>query len=214
MLNVYIQTDYFYNSCLPKTLKFLAVAFVYTVRFPGGTLSEQDLKAFQVRVSDAWSVQLGDYKMHFPPPPAGGAILSFILQLMHGRSAGGSKSNRWCRSWTTETAVAYEYSVSVCLSQGFGLSPASINGEQKKVTLHRYLEAVKFANGLKRNLGDPFFNSRDVRRLQRLKRFFSFCFLFTKNVNITQHQSFSCPPSCCINLCYFWLCLENNWGSA
>ncbi|XP_056593434.1 glutathione hydrolase 5 proenzyme isoform X2 [Triplophysa dalaica] len=113
--------DAFYTGKIGRDL-------IDDVKAAGGTLSEQDLKAFQVRVSDAWSVQLGEYKMHFPPPPAGGAILSFILQLMHG----------------------------------FGLSPASINGEQKKVTLHRYLEAVKFANGLKRNLGDPFFNSRDM----------------------------------------------------
>lgn len=53
--------------------------------FPDGVLSLEDLSTFTVRVSDAWSVQLGEYKMHFPPPPAGGAILSFILKLMHGR---------------------------------------------------------------------------------------------------------------------------------
>ncbi|KAI7793494.1 glutathione hydrolase 5 proenzyme isoform X2 [Triplophysa rosa] len=113
--------DAFYTGKIARDL-------IDDVKAAGGTLSEEDLKAFQVRVSDAWSVQLGDYKMHFPPPPAGGTILSFILQLMHG----------------------------------FGLSPASINGDQKKVTLHRYLEAAKFANGQKRNLGDPFFNSRDM----------------------------------------------------
>ncbi len=52
--------------------------------FPDGILSLDDLHTFQVRVNDSWSVQLGDYTMHFPPPPAGGAILSFILKLMHG----------------------------------------------------------------------------------------------------------------------------------
>lgn len=41
---------------------------------------------------------------------------------------------------------------------GFGLSPAS----NQTLTLHRYLEAVKFANGQKPNLKDPFFSSKDV----------------------------------------------------
>ncbi|XP_051973521.1 glutathione hydrolase 5 proenzyme-like isoform X1 [Xyrauchen texanus] len=111
----------FYTGKIAKNL-------IQDVQSAGGVLSLEDLKAFQVRVSDAWSVQLGEYKMHFPPPPAGGAILNFILQLM----------------------------------QGFRLSPASIQGDQKTVTLHRYLEAAKFANGQKRNLRDPSFNSRDM----------------------------------------------------
>lgn len=53
--------------------------------FTDGTLSLEDLSTFKVREGDAWTVQIGDYKMHFPPPPAGGAILSFILKLVHGR---------------------------------------------------------------------------------------------------------------------------------
>ncbi|XP_073685773.1 glutathione hydrolase 5 proenzyme [Garra rufa] len=97
-----------------------------------GVLSLEDLSSFQVRVSDAWSVEIGEYTMHFPPPPAGGAILGFILKLMHG----------------------------------FGLSPASIQGDQKTLTLHRFLETVKFANGQKRNLKDPYFNSRDMEYIK------------------------------------------------
>lgn len=64
--------------------------------FPDGILSLEDLKTFQVRVNDSWSVQLGDYTMHFPPPPAGGAILSFILKLMHGRSRSQKKDYQLC----------------------------------------------------------------------------------------------------------------------
>lgn len=72
---------------LPKC-SFLAGVLVYTAYlcfFTDGTLSLDDLSTFKVRESDAWTVQLGEYKMYFPPPPAGGAILSFILKLMHGR---------------------------------------------------------------------------------------------------------------------------------
>uniref|UniRef100_A0A671KXP0 Gamma-glutamyltransferase 5-like n=1 Tax=Sinocyclocheilus anshuiensis TaxID=1608454 RepID=A0A671KXP0_9TELE len=112
--------DAFYTGKIAKDL-------IQDVQQRNGVLSLEDLSTFQVRVSDAWSVQLGEYKMHFPPPPAGGAILSFILKLMHG----------------------------------FGLSPASNQGDQKTLTLHRFLEAVKFANGQKHNLKDPYFDSRD-----------------------------------------------------
>ncbi|XP_056099804.1 glutathione hydrolase 5 proenzyme isoform X2 [Rhinichthys klamathensis goyatoka] len=110
--------DAFYTGKIAKDL-------IQDVQARNGTLSLEDLSTFKVRESDAWTVQIGDYKMHFPPPPAGGAILSFILKLMHE----------------------------------FGLSPASNHGDQKTLTLHRFLEAVKFANGQKCNLKDPLFNS-------------------------------------------------------
>lgn len=50
----------------------------------GGTMKMDDLKSFQVRVEDAWTVPLGNTQMHIPPPPAGGALLAFILRLMKG----------------------------------------------------------------------------------------------------------------------------------
>lgn len=50
----------------------------------GGTLSMKDLELFKVTVTDAWTIPLGEYQMHFPPPPSGGAILSFILNIMKG----------------------------------------------------------------------------------------------------------------------------------
>lgn len=50
----------------------------------GGTLTLDDLKGYKVRVEDALQVSLGDTLMHIPPPPAGGPLLAFILQLMRG----------------------------------------------------------------------------------------------------------------------------------
>lgn len=44
----------------------------------------EDLTSFKVSESDAWDVTLGQYDMYFPPPPAGGATLSFILNTMLG----------------------------------------------------------------------------------------------------------------------------------
>ena len=50
----------------------------------GGTLSMEDLRSFQVQVKDAWLLSLGETRMHIPPPPAGGAVLAFILNVMKG----------------------------------------------------------------------------------------------------------------------------------
>lgn len=52
--------------------------------FSGGTLEMDDLRSFQVREEDAWKLSLGNTRMYIPPPPAGGALLAFILKLMTG----------------------------------------------------------------------------------------------------------------------------------
>lgn len=44
----------------------------------------EDLKKFRVKVEDPWTVPLGNTRLHIPPPPAGGALLAFILKLMKG----------------------------------------------------------------------------------------------------------------------------------
>ncbi|XP_057348039.1 glutathione hydrolase 5 proenzyme isoform X2 [Manis pentadactyla] len=50
----------------------------------GSRLTLQDLASFQPQVVDALAVPLGDYTLYSPPPPAGGAILSFILNVLKG----------------------------------------------------------------------------------------------------------------------------------
>lgn len=57
---------------------------IQDIKALGGTLTMEDLKSFKVRLEDAWTLPLGDYQMHIPPPPAGGAMLAFILNLMKG----------------------------------------------------------------------------------------------------------------------------------
>ncbi|KAM9338501.1 glutathione hydrolase 5 proenzyme [Symphorus nematophorus] len=54
------------------------------IKDEGGTLEMEDLKSFEVRVEDAWTVPLGNIQMHVAPPPAGGALLAFIIELMKG----------------------------------------------------------------------------------------------------------------------------------
>nr|XP_045372984.1 glutathione hydrolase 5 proenzyme [Camelus bactrianus] len=50
----------------------------------GSRLTLQDLVSFQPEVVDALAVPLGDYTLYSPPPPAGGAILSFVLNVLKG----------------------------------------------------------------------------------------------------------------------------------
>lgn len=58
---------------------------VYLLCISGGTISLEDLSSFKASESDAWEMNLEEYDMYFPPPPAGGATLSFILNTMLGR---------------------------------------------------------------------------------------------------------------------------------
>uniref|UniRef100_A0A8C1MG08 Gamma-glutamyltransferase 5a n=1 Tax=Cyprinus carpio TaxID=7962 RepID=A0A8C1MG08_CYPCA len=59
-------------------------SLVSDIQSAGGTISLEDLKSFKASELGAWEVALGEYEMHFPPPPAGGSTLSFILNTMLG----------------------------------------------------------------------------------------------------------------------------------
>lgn len=52
---------------------------------PGSQMTLQDLSAFQPEVVDALEMPLGNYTLYSPPPPAGGAVLSFILNVLRGK---------------------------------------------------------------------------------------------------------------------------------
>ncbi|KAJ3603904.1 hypothetical protein NHX12_028645 [Muraenolepis orangiensis] len=45
------------------------------------------------------------------------------------------------------------------IMKGYDLTPESLRGEQKALTYHRFVEACKFANSLKKYARDPHFNS-------------------------------------------------------
>nr|XP_023664357.1 glutathione hydrolase 5 proenzyme-like [Paramormyrops kingsleyae] len=105
----------------------IARDLIQEIKEAGGTLTMEDLRSFQAKVTDAWTVPIDDYVMHFPPPPTGGAILAFLLNIM----------------------------------KGYKLSPSSLEGDQKALTYHRYIEALKFANAQRKKTGDPDFNPGD-----------------------------------------------------
>uniref|UniRef100_I3JZG4 Glutathione hydrolase n=1 Tax=Oreochromis niloticus TaxID=8128 RepID=I3JZG4_ORENI len=69
--------DVFYKGTIAKNL-------TSDIQDAGGTLTLEDLASYEAKVTDAWNISLGEYQMYFPPPPSGGAILSFILNVMKG----------------------------------------------------------------------------------------------------------------------------------
>ncbi|XP_035247681.1 glutathione hydrolase 5 proenzyme [Anguilla anguilla] len=69
--------DAFYTGKISQDL-------VKDVQDAGGTLSLEDLESYQARVTEPWTVPLGEYKLYIPPPPAGGAILGLVLNIMKG----------------------------------------------------------------------------------------------------------------------------------
>ncbi|XP_013859229.1 gamma-glutamyltransferase 5 [Austrofundulus limnaeus] len=71
--------DAFYNGRIGQAL-------IRDIKAAGGTLEMEDLRSFKVQEEGAWTVPLGDTQMHVPPPPAGGALLAFVLQIMKGFS--------------------------------------------------------------------------------------------------------------------------------
>uniref|UniRef100_A0A1A7XQA0 Gamma-glutamyltransferase 5 n=1 Tax=Iconisemion striatum TaxID=60296 RepID=A0A1A7XQA0_9TELE len=69
--------DSFYSGKIAEDL-------IRDVQEAGGKLTLEDLASYNVTVTDAWTVPIGEYQMYIPPPPAGGAILSLILNIMTG----------------------------------------------------------------------------------------------------------------------------------
>ncbi|KAM6930432.1 gamma-glutamyltransferase 5a [Xenentodon cancila] len=107
-------SDVFYTGRIAEDL-------IRDVQEAGGTLTLQDLAQYEVTVTDAWVVPLGQYQMYIPPLPAGGIILSLVLNIM----------------------------------KGYHLNSPVLTNEQKTLFYHRYVEAFKFANGLKKHIRDP-----------------------------------------------------------
>ncbi|KAF3813765.1 hypothetical protein GH733_018297 [Mirounga leonina] len=79
----------FYTGTLGQTL-------LEDIANQGSRLTPQDLASFQPEVVDALEMPLGDYTLYSPPPPAGGAILSLILNVLKESCPTGS-SGPGCR---------------------------------------------------------------------------------------------------------------------
>ncbi|XP_072579489.1 glutathione hydrolase 5 proenzyme isoform X2 [Vulpes vulpes] len=67
----------FYTGTLGQTL-------LEDIANQGSRLTRQDLASFRPEVVEALAMPLGSYTLYSPPPPAGGAILSFVLNVLRG----------------------------------------------------------------------------------------------------------------------------------
>uniref|UniRef100_A0A8C6NPR8 Glutathione hydrolase n=1 Tax=Nothobranchius furzeri TaxID=105023 RepID=A0A8C6NPR8_NOTFU len=117
--------DSFYSGKIAKDL-------IRDVQEAGGKLTLEDLASYNVTVTDAWIVPIGEYQMYTPPPPAGGFLLSLILNIM----------------------------------TGFQMKSPPRSDDEKTLFYHRYIEAFKFANGLKSHIRDPrFFSDKMAKEI-------------------------------------------------
>ncbi|KAB1255581.1 Glutathione hydrolase 5 proenzyme [Camelus dromedarius] len=103
----------------------------------GSRLTLQDLVSFQPEVVDALAVPLGDYTLYSPPPPAGGAILSFVLNVLKGEALGSGQPSPPPAQLPPQM-----------LKTGLG------NGTRRCV-LEPASETLKFAMGQRWRLWDP-----------------------------------------------------------
>ncbi|XP_074869170.1 glutathione hydrolase 5 proenzyme [Carettochelys insculpta] len=60
----------------------IAQNLVTDIKRESGVLTLRDLKNFKAEVIQPLKISLGKYTMYSPPPPAGGAVLSFILNIL------------------------------------------------------------------------------------------------------------------------------------
>ncbi|KAM4719735.1 glutathione hydrolase 5 proenzyme [Anableps anableps] len=62
----------------------IGLDLIQDIKDAGGTITMEDLKSYKVNVNSPWTVSLGTHQMHIAPPPAGGALVAFILRIMKG----------------------------------------------------------------------------------------------------------------------------------
>ncbi|XP_020783935.1 gamma-glutamyltransferase 5a isoform X2 [Boleophthalmus pectinirostris] len=99
----------------------IAQDLISDIQEAGGTLTLQDLASFRASQSDPLVFPFQEFEVYIPPPPAGGAILALVLNIL----------------------------------KGYNWDAKSFKLEEKTLAYHRYIEAFKFVNGLKKHMQDP-----------------------------------------------------------
>ena len=120
--------DYFYNSSFTE-LMVDELANEYN-----SILTFEDFSNYEVVVRDVLTSKYNDLLIHGMPPPASGAVLTLIMNIL-------------------ESMVSINY-VIIMMTIGFNFTTDDINS----LTYHRIVEAMKFAFGQRLDLGDPDFN--------------------------------------------------------
>lgn len=87
----------------------------------GGNLTLEDSASCKVTVTDAWNMSLGEYQMYFPLPPAGGALLTFILNIMKGSNRHRLLSCCSCTLWNHKITNWHFLEILMCWAELFNL---------------------------------------------------------------------------------------------
>ncbi|XP_069817276.1 glutathione hydrolase 5 proenzyme isoform X2 [Dendropsophus ebraccatus] len=69
--------DSFYKGSIAKRM-------VEDLNDQGSSLTLEDLENYKVQILSPLNVPLGNYKLYTAPPPAGGALLTFVLKILEG----------------------------------------------------------------------------------------------------------------------------------
>ncbi|XP_075688030.1 glutathione hydrolase 5 proenzyme [Rhinoderma darwinii] len=69
--------DSFYSGSIAKKM-------IEDLKYQGSKLTLEDFKNYKAQIVRPLNVSLGNYRLYTPPPPAGGAVLSFILKILEG----------------------------------------------------------------------------------------------------------------------------------
>ena len=103
----------------------------------GCLLSVEDFKNYTVQVKNATVSEYGDLRVHGVPPPASGAILALMLNILSG------------------TYIQH----GLCLHvQTVDSGYSDLILEDDGLSYHRIVEAFKFSYAQHSRLGDPAFN--------------------------------------------------------
>lgn len=154
--HVYGLGDTIYRPRLAKTLSIIAEkgpsAFyngelsdkiVDEIQQKGGILNRHDLETYHARVKPAVQVTLGgSYTAYGVPPPASSAITLLILKIMDGKRLKKRKE---------EGIKAFDG------SSGYGLTPHSLDSDEKQVRFYHIVnEVFKFAYAKRSAMGDEY----------------------------------------------------------
>jgi gamma-glutamyltranspeptidase len=124
----------FYNGELSDKI-------VDEIKQHGGIINRYDLETYHARVKPAVKVILGEnYTAYGVPPPASSAITLLILKIMDGKK----------RKLRIESFF-------YCCYLGYGLTPHSLDSDEKQVRFYHILnEVFKFAYAKRSAMGDEY----------------------------------------------------------
>ncbi len=124
----------------------------------GGIINKEDLATYHARIKPALKVRLENgYTAYGVPPPASSAITLLILKVMDGK-------------WETLREKG-----SYLRSLGYGLTPQSLDSDEKQVRFYHILnEVFKFAYGKRSALGDEYDSQTDKN--QEVEKVYNFLF--------------------------------------